>query len=332
MGTRGEDGRVFFTMDLVEGETLTNVIDTLHEAPLVGADLERVLLVILKVCDAVEFAHSRGVIHRDIKPDNIMVGGHGQVYLMDWGVALERGEPASRGVVGTAAYMSPEQAWGKVTETDERSDIYGLGGILYEILTGRGPHFSEDTREALQHARAGTVEPPEHLAIWPELPPGLCQIALKAMAGDPADRYQCVAELRTDIQQFLRGGGWFSTRDCRPGEVIISEGDAAESAYIIVEGRCEVVKMIGGETVSVRELGPGEVFGETAVLTNQARTATVVAVGRAVLKVVTRESLEAELQRNPWLGAFVRALAERFRDVDSQLTKFRERHGDTPTG
>jgi serine/threonine-protein kinase len=132
-----------------------------------------------------------------------------------------------------------------------------------------------------------------------------------------------VRELRKDIEQFLRGGGWFSTRVYAAGTTIVREGDRAEAAYIIVEGRCRVEKAIGEEHVSVRELGPGEVFGETAVLTNQARTATVIAVQRTVLKVVTRESLEAELTRNPWLGAFVHALAERFREVDGQLARSR---------
>src|SRR6202000_2800134 len=109
--------------------------------------------IFVKVCDAVAYAHHRGVIHRDIKPENIMVAGFGQVYLMDWGLArLSKTRPASGensqmeapGGVGTPGYMSPEQARGKPSEMDERCDVFGLGAVLYEIVSGKTPYGDHD--------------------------------------------------------------------------------------------------------------------------------------------------------------------------------------------
>src|SRR5690606_9909771 len=132
-------------------------------------DLKRLVGYLVQVCYALEFAHARGVVHCDLKPGNIMVGDYGQVYLMDWGVAVVKGaacipgtdgtapaegtsgagqevslskmgSSSSGGVVGTPAYMAPEQALGEVQNIDARTDVYGLGGVLYEVLTGSAPN------------------------------------------------------------------------------------------------------------------------------------------------------------------------------------------------
>jgi eukaryotic-like serine/threonine-protein kinase len=343
IGVDQGDNCSFITMKLVEGKTLTHLIDEIHDKPSSRGELERILQVCLKVCDAVAFAHSRGVVHRDLKPDNIMVGTHGQVYVMDWGVALllcgqrpsetqEResritvqsgstGQSGAGSIIGTVDFMAPEQARGLISVIDERTDVFGLGGLLYFLLTGRGPNTADSPTGALQKARAGAVTPPQDHAAWPDLPPGLCAIAMKALARTPADRYANVAELRNDLEQFLRGGGWFNEVTFAPGVTIVKEGDVADCAYIIVQGRCRVMKRTGEAETVMRELGPGEVFGETAVLTRGPRTASVVAIDEVTLKVVTRETLEAELERNPWLGSFVRAMAARFRDIDDRLAQ-----------
>jgi len=342
-GTRG----VYFTMKLVEGETLTKQIAAMHRAAYDHLAVERVLRVLLKVCDALSFAHARGVIHRDLKPDNVMVGTFGQVFLMDWGVALiSGGEQAplqSRGaarvtlsddlapgegdengaIVGTFEYMAPEQAWGKTAELDPRTDVYGLGAILYQLLVGKGPNAAPSAFEALQRAQRGNPTPPELAPAWPNLPPGLCRITMKALSKRRDDRHESVAAFREDVEDFLRGGGWFATEVFPPGSVIVRQGDAAEVAYIIVSGSCEVYKTTDGTRSLLRILGPGDVFGETAILTGEPRSASVVAVEEVTTKVVTREALERELGRGSWAGAFVKALAERFRDVDEKLAKLR---------
>jgi serine/threonine-protein kinase len=336
-----------FTMKLVRGETLRDMLAKLGPPPLSGVQLEQLVQVFLRVCDAVAFAHSRGVIHRDLKPSNIMVGTHGQVYVMDWGIAMLREGPrpgesmrAPRirragdtlpellgSLTGTPQYMAPEQARGEIAQIDERTDIYALGGILYQMLTQRAPHESESVEESLRLARRGTVIAPAEAIEDASLPPFLCRIASKALAPSPSDRYQSVDELKRDVEAFLRGGGWFAQQFFAAGTTIVREGDLADAAYIITQGRCQLFKLTDSDTGEEREqrliceLGPGDVFGETAIFTSSTRTATIIAGTDVMALVVTRAALERELDRHDWLRAFVRAVAERFVDLDRQLSK-----------
>lgn len=335
LGLDAERG-LYFCMRLVRGRTLHDLILEAHREPISRAGLRRVLSIVLRVCDAIAFAHGRGVIHRDVKPDNVLVGSHGQVYLTDWGIALFR-NPAgleagaapvddprnprwtSRGsFAGTVAYMAPEQANVRLEDIDERTDVYGLGGILHFLLTGKAPHEHSNVVRALARARAGVLRPFAEQRAWQELPPGLCEITLKALAPRREDRYQTAGELAEDIGLFLDGGGWFATREFAPGAVIVAEGEYGDSAYIVVEGTCTVSKRVAGEETFLRTLRAGDVFGEAAALSTRIRTATVTAVDRVLVKVVTREALESELAASPWLGAFVRALAERFVELDKK--------------
>jgi tRNA A-37 threonylcarbamoyl transferase component Bud32 len=332
------EGRVFFTMKLVDGETLSQVFRRLHERPFSGLELERVLRVFLKVCDAVSFAHSRGVVHRDLKPDNVMVGSHGQVYVMDWGVALLLGEQArttdaeppisvarSAGaeeagtLVGTVQYMAPEQALGLMVSQGPLTDVYGLGAILYALLCGVGPNFAPNVQEALRLARSGPVPEPETRPAWPALPPGLCRIAMKALAHEPAQRHQSVEALRQDVESFLRGGGWFQVRSFAAGSLIVEEGAQADAAFLVTSGNCEVYRWVDAEKHLVRKLGPGEIFGEMGLLTRAPRTATVAALDDVTVMVITPEALDHELSHSGWLQVLVRALAVRFRELDQLL-------------
>jgi tRNA A-37 threonylcarbamoyl transferase component Bud32 len=334
LGLSADDGKLYFTMKLVDGDTLSSLFDRLHAEPFSGTALEQVLRVFVKICDAVSFAHSRGVIHRDLKPDNIMVGSHGQVYVMDWGIALlmhdGSSEPPSVSVnrtrraneagsaVGTYAYMAPEQAHGRIGEQGPATDVYGLGGILYCLLTGDAPHAARTQAQALAHARIGSAEPPEARAAWPTLPPGLCAIAMNALAPVPQDRYASVDALKTDVEEFLRGGGWFQIRSFDPGTEIVRDGDAADAAYIVTQGSCEVFRMVDGERTVLRRIGPGEIFGEMGLLTGEPRVASVVALERVRAMVITPEALDRELDRTSWLRILVEALASRFRELDQQ--------------
>jgi serine/threonine protein kinase len=181
------DGRVYYAMKLVRGRRLDEPTD---------APLAERLRTFEKVCQAVAFAHAHGVLHRDLKPQNIMVGSFGEVLVMDWGLAKEAGarsaskesspltpapcplpsEPKTQtgAVLGTPGYMAPEQARGDGDRVDERTDVYALGGILAFLLDRRGPRPLE----------------------------AVCR---KALAPEPADRYPSVAELAADVARFQAG-------------------------------------------------------------------------------------------------------------------------------
>jgi serine/threonine-protein kinase len=340
------DGRPFFTMKLVEGRTFHDLIEALrathdridpHGFKVATAvehdDLLRLLDVYFKVLDAVAFAHSRGVVHCDLKPENVLVGDYGQVYVMDWGIAkivpaptgrnplapdrrvvdiLELAAGSDNVIMGTPAYMSPEQARGEQRSIDERSDVFALGAMLFEILTGHPPYQGRSAVDVLMQAEDAAVTLPEHLPIARELR----RIVGLAMAREPKDRYARVDALQADLLVFMRGGGNFPQRTYKPNEWIIQEHEIGDAAYILVSGRCEVFKLIDGQYQSLRMLGPGDVFGETAILASTPRTASVLARTDVVAMLVTAEVLEREVDAmKPWMGAFIRALATRFSEV-----------------
>jgi serine/threonine-protein kinase len=310
-------------MKLVEGRTLSEL---LHEtaAPAAGARLEQLLGVVLKVCDAMSFAHSRGVVHRDLHPRNVMVGSHGQVFVMDWGLAVPLGRttgleptpPAATFGSGTPAYMAPEQAWGRDDEIDERTDVFGIGGILYEMLTLRPPFSASTFDETLALARRCEVAEPDVLAPESGPPAQLCDIAMRSLARDRRDRYPTVEAVRNDLASFARSGGWFAAQRFPSGTLMLREGDVGDRAYIVSRGTCEVFRTVGARTEIIRVVGPGGVVGEIGLFAGTSRVASVRARTDVTALVVTREALEQEFGRASWMRAFVDAAIERFVELD----------------
>jgi CRP-like cAMP-binding protein/tRNA A-37 threonylcarbamoyl transferase component Bud32 len=330
------DGALYFTMKLVSGRTLRDVMRQHPHGVTEPNVLFNLLDVIIKMCDALAFAHSRGVIHCDIKPANVMMGDFGEVYLMDWGIARVRGShperasfapprndedeppPSNTGdaVLGTASYMSPEQAEGNRVLLDARSDVFSVGAVLYDILCGRPPYRGASYDETLLLARNATYVLPSEHAGEGRVAPELERIVLKAMARHRSERYPDTDQLKADVLRYIRGGADFPQTTFAKGTVIMREGDEGHAAYIIASGQCEVRKTIGGVESVLKTLGPGEVFGEMAVLTEGPRTATVVATEDTTALVVTRGVMEHELAlMKPWVARLLGTIAERFRDL-----------------
>ncbi len=329
---RDDDGELFFTMKLVDGESLRALIG---RAPPADYDqLKERLEVFVKVCDALAFAHSRGVLHCDIKAANVMVGRYGQVYLMDWGGAqLIKPQPGvdtsdwvrdslptpreMKGVLfGTPSYMSPEQASAGRTPIDTRSDIFSMGALLYEIMTGKPPYSSPTAREGVARAyNYDLVAPEDRPHLYPR---ELIRIAMTAMARDPNDRYQTVEDLQTAVYGLLSGGGNFPTMRVPAGVMVIREGDEGDAAYWIESGTFEVFQERGGVRKSVRVLSRNVFFGETAIFARTRRTASVVALTDGVVKVFTASALEAQLDSMvPWMRSLIQTMAKWFAGPDA---------------
>ncbi len=343
-----EGGQLFFAMKLVEGRTLAALIRALPRGVLDTATLYTLLDVFTKVCDALAFAHSRGVVHCDVKPANVMVGEFGQVFLMDWGIArliVSEGGPPSiarnedtsprmtaktrpragsatdNSIIGTPGYMSPEQARGDRKKLDVRSDVFLLGAMLYELLTHRPPYVGADRSETLALAAACNFPSPRKVAGDVAVPLELERIVLRAMATSPDDRYPTVLALQQDVLRFMRGGAELPRRSFAAGEAIVREGEPGDAAYVIVEGRCEIQKHTPSGVQTLHTIGPGDVFGEMAILTERPRTATVVAVEPTTVLVVTSQVLEQEMTAlKPWIATLLKSLAIRFRDAQSRAT------------
>jgi serine/threonine-protein kinase len=233
-------------------------------------------------------------------------------------------------IVGTPSYMAPEQLRGMHDEVDERTDVFGLGATLYQILTGQPPRLPESIRSILVGMGRFEIIPPEQLVQGQSVPAELSRIAQKAMSHEPAARYPSVRDLRVEIERFLRGSWHLPRVHFSAGSTIIREGEPGQAAYIIVEGRCVAYRNDGEAEVVLREMSPGDVFGETAVFSNKPRTASVKALTDVRLMVVTSDILSNALGLNFWMGTFVKALADRFRDVDERLRQLEQRQRSRP--
>ena len=191
----------YIVMEYVDGRTVRDLLQADHRLlP------ERALEIVDGVLGALDYSHQSGIVHRDIKPGNVMVTRNGDIKVMDFGIARAMSDnqatmTQTAQVIGTAQYLSPEQARGE--RVDARSDLYSTGCLMYELLTGRPP-FTGDSPVAIayQHVRENPVPPS---VVDPEIPSWADAIVLKAMAKDPADRYQSAAEMRMDVQRAMNG-------------------------------------------------------------------------------------------------------------------------------
>jgi tRNA A-37 threonylcarbamoyl transferase component Bud32 len=256
------DGAPFYSMRRVQGRTLAEAID--HAGSL--AERLKLLPVVIRAAQAIAYAHDHGVIHRDIKPHNIIVGPYGETVVLDWGIAKVRGmaslasaagdetvkqasssiETAHGSVLGTPAYMAPEQAEGKIDLVDERSDVFALGALLYHLLAGRPPYQGGEVAVVLARAIASEWEP---LAVAaPDAPPPLRAVCEKALAAQPADRYASATAMAAALEAVT------ADAVARPesGAVRWFAGVTSVAAVIMLLAVCV---MMSTEISSLREQG-----------------------------------------------------------------------------
>ncbi len=195
-----EDQR-YFSMKLVEGQGLDKKLEELAKDPRAAAR------IVAEVADAVNHAHQRGILHRDLKPANILVDGLGHTHVTDFGLAKriedDAGLTVSGAIMGTPSYMAPEQAAGQSSLVTTASDVYGLGAILYAVLTGRAPFASDSVMNTLDQVRNSPPQPPTRLNA--KLPRDLEVICLKCLEKDPRHRYASAQALADDLNRWLRG-------------------------------------------------------------------------------------------------------------------------------
>ncbi|MFL6271717.1 MAG: protein kinase domain-containing protein, partial [Actinomycetes bacterium] len=246
--TGSENGTHFIVMEYVEGRTLKDVIRA--EAPLYP---DRAAEICADVCAALAAAHARGLVHRDVKPANIMLMPDGRVKLMDLGIArVAAGETATQTatMLGTAQYLSPEQAQGQAV--DYRSDLYSLGCCLYEMLTGTVP-FRGATPVAIayRHVREDPTPPRQ---LNPDIPAPLEAICLKAMAKLPDNRYQTAAEFQDDLERFRTGQPVLATP--------LLDSAATTQAIPRGDGGADQTAMLGGAVPADQTSGYAEPYEE----------------------------------------------------------------------
>ena len=284
---RGTDGNLYFSMKLVAGRDLNEIVKDREKGNRDVAleyTLPRLLSIFERIVETVAYAHSQGVLHRDLKPANIMVGAHGEVWVLDWGLAkaLGKNEPApvpvapsstprspgnsdltsASSLVGTPQYMAPEQAKGGAV--DVRTDIFGLGGILYRILTGRSPNDGVDYMGTVMNAALGDVVPVRSQPGGRRVPVELAAIADKCLAIQPADRYPSADDLLADVRAYLAG------------EAVKARPDSPLGRLLRLARRHRRLALAGGTAIALLLVGS--------------------ALGFAVLAAKDRQALEAERQ------------------------------------
>ena len=331
----------FYTMKLIDGQSLNDVLDKIkegHQESIRDFPLPRLLEIFRKICDAVAFAHSRNIIHRDIKPDNIMVGEYGEVLLLDWGLARyceqeHVGGPSYKNthdhdapkpttatdgrVKGSPSYLSPEQAFGASSEINKQTDIFLLGATLFHILTLAPPYQGEDYRECIRKAMKGDFPHPHQTSYGKNAPNTIIEIMYKAMEIKKEFRYQTIQELIDSLDNYILGQTVSSYRFFEAGSTIFAEGDIGQETYALISGHAEVSRQIMGSSKVIAKISQGDVFGEMAAICKGARSATIKAIDNCEVLIISKNLLEDELRKlPPWLAKIVVSLSHRLFDQE----------------
>jgi serine/threonine protein kinase len=334
-----DDRSLCYSMKMIEGSNLGVYLETFAPHTRLLHSLNPCLDIIKKICETLAFVHDRGVIHLDLKPENIMVGSYGEVLIMDWGTArlfnskpyfdylqrhadepgLVKFEEEARDVIlGTPMYMSPEQTCSTRDRLTPASDIFSVGILISEMLAGRHPFPAGDLAALMRQIRE--YEPPPLHEVNSDVPRRLSQICARMLAKKPENRYRSFHEILADITEFQNSGQAFSTRTCRQGEIIFREGDPGDYAFIVILGKVGVFKSVDNCDTLVAELGRDEIVGELAIFSGQPRTATIIALEPTVIRIMSRADVERELDKlSPWVGKMISGLSKRFINLNEKM-------------
>ena len=303
----------YIAMEYIEGPTLEKFCSKESLLP-----FNTVIEIVINICSALDYAHKQKVIHRDIKPTNIMLDSSLSPKIADFSIAQISETTVEMGIFGTPSYMSPEQL--KDSQVSGISDIFSLGCVLYEMLTGVKA-FPGDNHFSIMY-KINNENPSSLQSIRQEIPRILDEITQKALAKNPAERYQTCMDLAYDLRVALRGftetavnGKVKDVIDfmlnlpffknfskehikeliatskitkVRKGKTIVTEGEIDDTFYIILSGKVKINK--GDKTISV--IGHGECFGEMAYISGQARAATVIAETDCILLIINAPLLD----------------------------------------
>jgi serine/threonine protein kinase len=344
-----EPDHSYLVMEYVPGTTLEAHSDVTSLLP-----LNKVVEIIFKCIRALEYAFQHGVIHRDIKPGNILLSATGETKVGDFGASFQQRhgvETTQITGIGSPAYMSPEQV--RMETLDHQTDIYSLGVVMYRLLTGRLP-FDASSQAGLHYAILNT-QPQRPIMLRPDLPPLLDEIVMKAIQKDPAQRYRSWLEFGKDLSQafvnlrlagetasdsekfnklrnmeFFQDFGdvalWETTRigswKALPADqIIIREGESGDSVYLLIEGEVGVTLL--GKPLNT--LKPGACFGEVLYFTGAAgrRTTTIVSVSQITVLEIKADALRAATDacQVAFNKAFMRVLIERLTQANLKLAK-----------
>ena len=337
-----EAGLPVYTMREISGRSLMQVLQmdrrTARVEPL---SLGRTLKIWIQLCQAVGHAHTRGVVHLDLKPQNIIVLPHDEVVLVDWGaasiydpdryaLAQSRAEAflplevrefqSDEFIVGTPRYMSPEQTLSARSSLGPASDIFSLGVLFYQMLTGEIPFRGDSLEELLFHIRETPVAEPRERV--PGIHVRLAELVMQMLEKDPEQRPCDLGMVLQELESFRGLGGAFPLRHFEAGRPVFLEGEDARSAFVIVEGEVEIwTEQIGTRQVLGRHVA-GETFGELALFSGEPRSASATALAATSLREISRSALEAETGGlSPWVRSMLSGIVERFVDRSDRLVE-----------
>jgi len=314
---------LYFTMKLADGRPLNSILTEIKNGTpeyVEKYNMFYLLNIFRRICDAIAFAHSKNIIHQDIKPHNVIVGQFGEVLVMDWGLARFIGDPekeipapdqdlfrsitavagAKKVIQGSPAYMSPEQVTGDSSLLDKKTDIFLLGATLHHMFTLEAPYKGKTVEEVLAKAEKRDIPPPQKRNPARQLPEELCRIIMKAMELKKEDRYQSVLELISDVDDVI-AGKWSrqEKKQFTQGEFLMREGETAEEGYLILKGRVQVFRNTGDARIVLSTLEEGDIVGEMALITDEPRSASVTALEDTEVAVLTKLHLEQNLKKLP---------------------------------